>query len=66
MILISAIISVACSAYMTPLDKSCQNYLNQCYKMDMTAEWSQKYEVAYRKAIVLENCRAKGGYVPKR
>jgi hypothetical protein len=63
-LLLETLIAVACSSYYPETD--CKTYLAKCHKEGhkegMKAEWSQKYEPEYRKAVVFETCRAKSGY----
>lgn len=62
-ILLKYLIAVACSYYI--YGDKCEQYLNACYNEGMKTNWSQKYKVEYRKSVVLESCRRKGGFTIK-
>lgn len=60
-ILLSTIISVACSNKFPKEAKECEVRLTKCYEDTLKEDWVKKYEKEYRKAVVLQNCRELNG-----
>lgn len=60
-ILLSSIITVACSGKFPKEAKECEIRLLQCYKKEINEDFYKRYEQEYRKAMVLQHCREING-----